>query len=325
MRVLMISIFAFVALCSGCAGKIDFEKSPVRDGCADRIEFERLPTAFAPRVKCTDNNDCTSEWVEIPSVYKGKISDLEIYIIPLGEFAPPIDKLIPQNSDDKAFIAQMAQSLPKNFQNVMLLKHKDFTALIDTGFPHTADILALQLMRLGITNITHLIITHAHIDHIGGILGDENAVFKMSAKDVTMLIDKNEYDFWLNSDNERVKSALLAFKDRVAFFSDDNLLNKSLGLGENSDLEIESIPAYGHTAGHTMIKIARGGQKLVFIADLMHIFDIQMARPHIAIQYDSNPSEAIKARIKFLDLFKDDSNTQIIGSHLPFGEPRILE
>lgn len=295
---------------------------------ATNIEFEKLPVAFAPRMKCTDNNDCTSEIVEIPSVYKGKISDLEIYIVPLGEFAPPVDKLIPKNRDDKAFIKQMTQSLPKNFQNVMLLKHKDFTALIDAGFPHTADILALQLMRLGITNITHLIITHAHIDHIGGILGDENAVFKLSTKDITMLIDKNEYDFWLNNNDERIKSALLAFKDRVAFFdgkSDgQNLLNKSLGLGENSDLEIATIPAYGHTAGHTMIKIARGGQKLIFIADLMHIFDIQMARPHIAIQYDSNPSKAVKARVEFLDLLKDDSNTQIIGTHLPFGEPRIL-
>ena len=310
MRFLMMSVFALNVL------------------FASEIYFERLPTAFAPRVKCADNDNCTSEIVEIPSVQKGKISDLEIYIIPLGEFAPPVDKLIPKNRDDKAFIKQMSQNIPKNFQNVMLLRHKDFTALIDTGFPHTADILALQLMRLGITNITHLIITHAHIDHIGGILGDENAVFKLSTKDTTMLIDKNEYDFWLKSNNKQVKSAILAFKDRVAFFDtksdEQNLLDKLLGMGENSDLEVASIPAYGHTAGHTMIKIARGEQKLVFIADLFHAFDIQMLRPHIATKYDNNPSEAIKSRMEFLDTLQSDSNTLIIGSHLPFVEPRIL-
>lgn len=293
---------------------------------AGNIEFEKLPVAFAPIMKCANNNNCDWEIVEIPSVHKGKIGDLEIYIIPLGEFAPPVDKLIPKNRDDKAFIKQMSQNLPKNFQNVMLLKHNDFTALIDTGFPHTVDILALQLIRLHITNFTHLIITHAHIDHIGGILGNEKV--KLSAKDVTMLIDKNEYDFWLNSNDKRVKSALLAFKDRVAFFNNKsdgkNLLNKSLGLGENSDLEIESIPAYGHTAGHTMIKIARGEQKLVFIADLMHVFDIQMARPHIATKYDNNPREATRVRMEFLDTLQGGSNTQIIGSHLPFVEPRIL-
>lgn len=140
----------------------------------------------------------------------------------------------------------------------------------------------------------------------------------------TMLIDKNEYDFWINGNNDGVKSALLAFKDKMEFFSDDNLLNKSLGL-DKSDLTITTIQAYGHTPGHTMIGIASGNQKLVFIADLMHVFDIQMVRPNIAIQYDNNPNEAIKARIKFLDLFKDDSNTQIIGSHLPFSKPIMLK
>lgn len=260
---------------------------------------------------------------KLPEIYSTKMSDLEIHIISLAKSAPPVEKLIPNNNDDKKFIAKMAKKLPQNSQNVMLLRHKNFIALIDTGFPHTAQTLQAQLNSLNLkpSDITHLIITHAHFDHIGGILYEGKNQFS----NATMLIDKNEYDFWINSDNERTKSALLAFKDKMTFFGDDNLLNKSLGLGENSDLEIATIPAYGHTAGHTMIGIASGDKRLIFIADLIHAFDIQMARPNIAIQYDNNPSEAIKARINFLDSLKGDIKTQIIGAHLPFVEARILE
>ncbi len=259
---------------------------------------------------------------KLPEIYSTKISDLEIHIISLAKSTPPVEKLIPNNNDDKKFIAKVAKKLPQNNQNIMLLKHKDFVALVDTGFPHTATTLQAQLKKLGVTprDITHLIITHAHIDHIGGILYEGKNQFS----NATMLIDKNEYDFWINSDNDSAKSALLAFKDKMTFFNDKNLLNNALGL-DKSDLTITNIPAYGHTAGHTMIGIASGNERLVFIADLIHAFDIQMARPKIAIKYDENPSDAIKARINFLDSLKGDSKTQIIGAHLPFVEPKAIK
>ena len=262
------------------------------------------------------------------NIYHTKMGESDIYIISLEKMSPPVEKLIANNSDDKAFIAKLAPQLAQNNQNIMLIRHKNFVALVDTGFSHNFDTLKSRLSQLKLTpsDITHIIITHAHGDHIGGIL--QNGANQFSS--AVLMIDKGEYDFWVNGKDfsgfairtaKSAKDALLSFKNKVIFFNHDKTLNESLGIKSAKDLQIRSIKAYGHTPGHTMIEIASGGKRIVFVADLFHTFDIQKARPQIAIQYDINPSEAVKSRVNFLETLEGESGVYIIGSHLPFIEP----
>lgn len=247
------------------------------------------------------------------SIYHTKMSDSDVYIISLTQLKPPVDKLIPNNNNDKKFINKMSKNLPQNSHNVMLIKHKKFIALVDTGFTHTFDSLQAKLGELGLKpkDITHLIITHAHSDHIGGILREGKNNFPKAK----MLIDEKEYNFWINGSNELAKNSLLAFKNKKAFFD----YSKPLF---DSKLVIKSVQAYGHTPGHTIISLEDGDDKLVFWADLMHIFAIQNERVDIAIEYDTDKAQAVQTRKKFLQELK---NTKVIGSHLPFVEPIILK
>ena len=248
----------------------------------------------------------------LKTVYHTKMSDADVYVISLANLKPPIDKLIPNNNKDKKFIDKISKNIPQNNHNVMLIKHKNFVALIDVGFTHTYDALKTQLQNLGLkpNDITHLVITHAHSDHLGGILKDGKNNFPKAK----MLIDEKEYDFWTKGSNNLAKETLLIFKNKKAFFD----YSKPLF---DSKLIIKSIQAYGHTPGHALISLEDGNDKLVFWADLMHVFSIQNERPDIAIEYDTDKVQATITRKKFLQELK---GVRVIGSHLPFVEPIIL-
>ncbi|HEF5629513.1 TPA: MBL fold hydrolase, partial [Campylobacter jejuni] len=53
-----------------------------------------------------------------------------------------------------------------------------------------------------------MILTHAHPDHIGALMSEENLFPKAQ-----ILIDKKEYDFWIKSDRQEIKNTLLKLKN----------------------------------------------------------------------------------------------------------------
>ena len=246
--------------------------------------------------------------------YHTKIGDNEVWIFSLKTHPLKTSVLLPQNQADEKLIKEV---YPKgeivNQHNVMLIKNGDFIALVDTGFPDTIENLknALKQAKLNPSDVSYIIITHAHFDHIGGLLENNQKVFPKAL----VLIDKKEYDYWLGGDNEKTKEVLQAYQQE--FFNHDKALIK-----ENS--AVFAIPAYGHTPGHNMIVVQDKDKKLVFWADLLHAFDVQTKQPSISVSFDVNAKEAAQTRTKFLEQFSKDK-TQVIGSHVPFFEPLILE
>lgn len=83
---------------------------------------------------------------------------------------------------------------------------------------------------------------------------------------------------------------------------------------------IKAIPAYGHTPGHNLIML---NDNLVFWGDLIHAYDVQMQSPKIAVKFDVNEEQAIQTREKFLKEFKR-KKIKVVGTHVPFSEPRTL-
>lgn len=97
-----------------------------------------------------------------------------------------------------------------------------------------------------------------------------------------ILIDKKEYDFWIKSDRQEIKNTLLKLKNIEFINHSKDLIFQNSG--------IKAIPAYGHTPGQNAIII---DDKIVFWGDLLHLYDIQIPKPKIAIKFDIDQNEAI--------------------------------
>ena len=262
------------------------------------------------------------------NMYKKDFGDISVFVISLGNFDAPFDKLIASDDKQSAFLQTMTNDKAINHHNVMLLKGKEFIALIDTGFAHTQEILITQLQKIGITpqDITHIIVSHAHPDHIGGILPNSPKSKKTykSANifpNAKLLIDEIEYNFWTDSKNELAKKSLLSFKEKEFFTHSAPIL-------ATKQAKINAIQAYGHTPGHTIFSIESGWEKLVFISDLVHYFKIQNTNPAIAIQYDNDKAQAVATREQLWKKFKKDKaykNALFVGSHFPTFRPIPLK
>lgn len=241
--------------------------------------------------------------------YKTKVGENQIFVASLKDNAVPKDRLIPTNEKDKKLISELYKNKKINKHNVVLIKNPNFTALIDTGYLDTLDKLEafLEDNQVKSEELDYIILTHAHPDHIGALMGEKNPFPKAK-----ILIDKQEYDYWVDSDNEDIKKTLEKLENKEFFSHDKELIEQDSGL--------RALEAYGHTPGHNIIMI---GTNLAFWADLIHAFDAQIKSPEIAISFDVDKEEAIKTREKFFKEFKE-KKIQILGSHMPFVEPIIL-
>ncbi|MBP0904271.1 MBL fold metallo-hydrolase [Mariniflexile gromovii] len=208
--------------------------------------------------------------------------------------------------------------------NVLIIKTEDKTILIDAGCgqklgPNSGKLLG-NLISTGIEpeKITDIVLTHAHPDHIGGIVNADNSLAFPNAK---IYLSKKEYDFWTAEKPDFSKGTQDAVADFEIQFAKHHLsiIDSDMQFYEDNAelfgfLKLENAP--GHTPGHTIITIASQGEELVHIADtFQHI--ILVEHPEWGNQIDSDFELGIKTRIDLLE--KLASTKQLLfGDHLPF-------
>lgn len=233
----------------------------------------------------------------------------------------------------KAELSQIEAVLSNHFLNTekltlagnnLLIKKGDKTILIDTGcgthlFPTTGKLLQ-NLLAAGIAaeDITDIVLTHAHPDHIGGILDKDNALIFPNA---TVYLSKTEYDFWMSENpdfskgtqNEAAdfeimfaKRFINAIKEDVQFYEDNTMLFDCLKLRI----------APGHTPGHAITEIFSEGNELVHIADIFqHILLVE--HPEWGNQIDADFELGIATRKKVLAALAT-SKKLVFANHLPY-------
>lgn len=213
-----------------------------------------------------------------------------------------------------------------NFLNVLLLRGNGIVALVDTGYPWTSRELDAALQHAGITerDITHVILTHAHSDHTGGLLRDGHPVFSKAR----ILFSQKELAFWTNPDNQataseglrklfaEVHAILRAYGDRVSGFTPGTVIWTELP-------DVRTVDESGHTPGHTGIRVTAEGRTFLFWSDMLHAFAVQTVFPSVSSAYDMDPAAAAHVREKILHQARAEG-WLVTGSHVPFVRPRTL-
>jgi glyoxylase-like metal-dependent hydrolase (beta-lactamase superfamily II) len=206
-------------------------------------------------------------------------------------------------------------------QNSPIVNTGDKLVLFDTGvgssklFGPTTGRQQKSMMEAGIKpeDIDAVVFSHAHIDHIGGVVDDSGKILFPNAQ---YYIAQNDFDYWtdegkLGSSNKdfivHARKNLLPVRDRLVFYKD----------GQEFLPGIQAMAAPGHTVGHTMFMITSAGKSFAFLGDLTHHQILLMEKPRMEFSYDTDPKQAAESRVKMLDMLAANK-VAVMSYHYPW-------
>ena len=251
---------------------------------------------------------------QAPYFYRFKIGAAEATVVsdgplPLGD---PTGAFLGLSKDE------IQKQLTDNFlplenavleQNSLIVNTGSHLVLFDTGmgtakdFGPTTGKLLNSIKQAGIDpkDIDAVVMSHAHIDHCGGNVGDDgksnfpNAQFYIAQSDVEFWTDEAKAGGPLKSFIAQARKNLLPVRDRTVFFKD----------GQEFLPGITAIAAPGHTVGHTIFMISSGDKSMAYIGDLTHHPVLLMQKPLTEFAYDTDPKQSAQTRVKLLTMFAE--------------------
>jgi glyoxylase-like metal-dependent hydrolase (beta-lactamase superfamily II) len=262
------------------------------------------------------------------SIYRFKLGSFNLISVSDGSLSVPAAVFAANASPE-----QLGEVLKQGFQgetltadcNVLLVDTGQNKVLIDTGSGSLNGAAAgklvenLQQAQIKPSDISAVIVTHAHSDHIGGLKGSSGLLFP----NARYYINQVEWDFWTARSPQLpnfkgpadmkqqaitiAQTQLALIRDRVTQFE----VNKEFLPG------FTAIPAYGHTPGHVAIRIASGDAVMVHTADTVHIHTVNLWNPSWTPIFDADQAIAAATRQSVLAKIAGD-RTLMFAYHFPY-------
>lgn len=266
----------------------------------------------------------------VPSRYAVQIGEIEVLVISDGVLPLPT-KMLGHNvdvSDRAAWLNDMF--LPQDAfdwsLNVVLVRSGAQTILIDAGLGLDPDlnlpragqlIKRLESAGIDLGSVTDVVLTHMHMDHVGGLLVE--GVKERLRPDLRIHVAAAEVKFWEAPDFSQVNmpegfpDALRAaakrfaadYRDQLRLFEDEHEVAPGVVVHRTG----------GHTPGHSVVRLASGGDRLTFAGDA--VFAVGFDHPDWHNGFEHDPEEAARVRMRLLTELAA-TGEQLVATHLPF-------
>lgn len=266
-----------------------------------------------------------------------RIGDYKIKTIEMTNFSldgGAMFGVIPKPMWEKSYVNADERNRIEMTTRLLYLENDEKKILIDTGIGNKIDekfaeiynidksksSVELSLSNYGINadDITDVILTHLHFDHVGGATKIENGEVIPTFKNAEYYVQEEQYKWALNP----------TYKDRASFIPDNYIPifnNKRLNFieGETTLFKgIDLIPIDGHTKSMQMIRIYDEKDTLLYVTDLCPT-SAHILAPYF-MGYDNFPLTVLAEKEKYLPLANED-NWTIFFEHDAFTEAAKIE
>ncbi len=202
--------------------------------------------------------------------------------------------------------------------NSYLLRGRGRTVLIDAGaggYKQWGGDLQANLARAGVlaSEVDTVLLTHAHPDHIGGLLDASGA---LAFPHAALRVHQDELAFWLDDAhlaraNERAQGNFFAGTQGVrAIPRADAAICRW-----RSPARHQRRGLAGAHRRHSGFRVDGAARSVLVWGDIVHFPQIQIARPEVSIAFDLDPLQAAGTRARLLDRVSAD-RLLIAGMHL---------
>lgn len=261
-----------------------------------------------------------------PAHFRFTCGEARLTVLSDGYFSLPTTGLgVNANpAEVRAFLERHYLSPDEGYShtNHLLIETGEAVVLVDVGsgsrFMPTTGRLLDSMAEAGVDpdSITHVIITHAHPDHIWGIRDDfDEALFPQAE----YIIGQVEFDHWMQDDlvNQVSAEEQQFVVGAVNSLTVDGVDWRLVADGEDIVPGLRMIATPGHTLGHMSVMLDSGGQQLIALADAMSHTYTNFAHPEWVNGFDADGPQTVETRLRLLDMAATD-RIAVLGYHFPF-------
>jgi len=192
--------------------------------------------------------------------------------------------------------------------NIALVRSGERLILIDSGvgdgfeyFTRAGQsMMRLESAGIDLAAITDIVITHMHMDHVGGLNVD--GVKARLRPDVRIHVSAKEVAFWKDPDFSKTvmpETVPPALRKAAAKFVEryrENIVpfDQRVEIAAGVSARVTG----GHTPGHCVVDVASQGEKLTFVGDA--IFEVNFDHPDWQNGFEHDPEASVDVRIALL-------------------------